>query len=907
MTAINRFSSRRQRLDKVFLADKLRGAKSYRRIAGYFRSSIFELVGEEISLIPDVRIVCNSELDARDILVSRAVQEAKLKEKWNEIAPEAEALLHRESYRKLYALLRQGNVQIRVVPKDQVFLHGKAGVIELESGEKTCFMGSINETRSAFATSYEILWEDPSSEGVQWVEEEFDALWAASIPLPEAIIEEVERLSKREEVTLGKIPEGQLAAAALVESPIYRAGEQLQPWQRSFVVSFLEHRERYGKARLLLADEVGVGKTLSLAASAIVSSLLGDGPVLILCPSTLTVQWQVELQDRLGVPSAVWLSSKKTWMDPQGHLIRTRGEEDIAKCPYQIAIVSTGLIVHQSKERDVLLKQRYGTVVLDEAHKARRRGGLGEKKDEDNNLLGFMLQIGHRTKNVLLGTATPIQTEIYELWDLLRILSAGAEFVFGRDSQSAWKDWEKAAPLVTGQVQPADTKEAWELVRCPLPPGSEHRLFDEIRNAIDLEASDFYTAKSFSELPGDIRDAILDESERRVGGLSFFQMQNPIVRHTVLRQRRNLEDMGLLKPIRVDVHPDPERLTFAYPGLIFEAGLGLPTNHFFDRAYQAAVGFTTELRKRSNAAGFMKTLLLQRICSSFASGLSTANKLLEKKVLDEEELTAEQAHELSVLTEAEQEYLKRIVVELSRPEAADPKLKAVRYFLGEHRVDGRTWLEHGCIIFSQYYDTAAWVAEELAKAFPGEPVAVYAGVGKSRLYSGSDFATVEREQIKKAVKDREIRLVVATDAACEGLNLQTLGTLINIDLPWNPSRLEQRLGRIKRFGQSRDSVDMLNLVYHETQDEKVYQVLSRRMKDRYDIFGSLPDTIDDDWIENIEGIEEELERYWARRNQTQTAFQARYQHSVDPGANRWELCAQVLSRQDLIEKLSEAW
>lgn len=52
---------------------------------------------------------------------------------------------------------------------------------------------------------------------------------------------------------------------------------------------------------------------------------------------------------------------------------------------------------------------------------------------------------------------------------------------------------------------------------------------------------------------------------------------------------------------------------------------------------------------------------------------------------------------------------------------------------------------------------------------------------------------------------------------------------------------------------------MLNLVYHETQDEKVYQVLSRRMKDRYDIFGSLPDTIDDDWIENIEGIEEELE------------------------------------------------
>ena len=65
-------------------------------------------------------------------------------------------------------------------------------------------------------------------------------------------------------------------------------------------------------------------------------------------------------------------------------------------------------------------------------------------------------------------------------------------------------------------------------------------------------------------------------------------------------------------------------------------------------------------------------------------------------------------------------------------------------------------------------------------------------------------------------------LVVATDAACEGLNLQTLGTLINVDLPWNPSRLQQRIGRIQRFGQTRDRVDMLNLVYKDTRDEKVY-------------------------------------------------------------------------------------
>ena len=67
MSAIRRFSSRRQRLDRAFLAEKLTGAKSYKRIAGYFRSSIFELVGEEIAAIPKVQIVCNSELDAADV------------------------------------------------------------------------------------------------------------------------------------------------------------------------------------------------------------------------------------------------------------------------------------------------------------------------------------------------------------------------------------------------------------------------------------------------------------------------------------------------------------------------------------------------------------------------------------------------------------------------------------------------------------------------------------------------------------------------------------------------------------------------------------------------------------------------------------------------------------------------
>src|SRR5439155_359238 len=130
---LRRFSSRPARLSHVFLKDRLQNAREYRRIAGYFRSSIFELVGEEIA----------------------------------EVAR---------------------------------------------------------------------------------VEEEFRYLWERGVPLPDAIVEEVGRCARKREVGLEELTPGEVAAAALVEAPLYRRGEQLMPWQRAFVGLFLEHRERFGRS-----------------------------------------------------------------------------------------------------------------------------------------------------------------------------------------------------------------------------------------------------------------------------------------------------------------------------------------------------------------------------------------------------------------------------------------------------------------------------------------------------------------------------------------------------------------------------------------------------------------------------------------------------------------------------------
>jgi superfamily II DNA or RNA helicase len=899
---LQRFSSRLGRLSHVYLKDKLKGASEYRRIAGYFRSSIFDLVNEEIEGIGKVRIVCNSDLDPEDINAARHARDQLLKERWNEVDDAVESFFRRPRYQRLFDILKRGNVEIRVVSRaDAPFVHGKAGVIYRPDGTSSAFMGSLNETREGWSGNYELVWEDTSPDGVAWVEDEFEYLWGRGKPLPEAIIEEIGRSARRVEVQLEDLKPEEVAPAALVEADIYRKGEELMPWQRAFVGLFLEHRETYGRVRLLLADEVGVGKTLSLAGSALVSALLGDGPVLILCPATLTTQWQVELKDRLNIPSAVWLSQEKAWrLDPDEIPLPSTGPEGIVRCPRQIALVSTGLIVHMTEERRLLMSKSFGMVILDEAHRARGKTEQGEDERIANNLLEFMREIAKRARHVLLGTATPIQTDVEDMWDLLKLLGMGAEHVIG-DAWSEWQAADKAVPIITGKRKITEEREAWSLFRDPLPPSTEKEvIFGLMRNAIEMPKDRYVTQQSFSDIHDTFcREQFIDDVLTPKGDLGFFQRNNPIVRHVVLRKRATLERLGLLPRIPVDIHPLPGQ----HMPALFD-GLGLRTSSAFNAAYEAAESFTRVLRKRKKSAGFMRSLMLQRICSSYASGLATAKMLLAGRMLDDEELELKLGAEGVDLIDEERRHLQTIIDVLS-PHPTDPKLDAVLYFL-----EDRKWLEKGCIVFSQYFDTTKWAGDRLTERMPREPVAVYAGAGKSGIFIGGEWKSVKREQIKKAVQERTIRLVVATDAACEGLNLQTLGTLINIDLPWNPSRLEQRIGRIKRFGQRRDRVDMLNLVYHgsdkPTVDEKVYEKLSSRMKDRYDIFGTLPDVIEDDWIDDEEKFDEKLREFTEKRLRA-NAFDMRYAADVDPKGARWELCERVLARHDVVDRLSRPW
>jgi superfamily II DNA/RNA helicase len=192
--------------------------------------------------------------------------------------------------------------------------------------------------------------------------------------------------------------------------------------------------------------------------------------------------------------------------------------------------------------------------------------------------------------------------------------------------------------------------------------------------------------------------------------------------------------------------------------------------------------------------------------------------------------------------------------------------------------------------------------------FPDEPVAFYAGGSASFVQRGSDCRTAAREQIKASIQNGEIRLVCATDAACEGLNLQRLGAQVNIDLPWKPSRLEQRKGRVQRIGQIRDNVHVLNFRYAGTVEDDVYAALSNRFGDIFSVLGQLPDAFEDDWIEAVLKDRDSVRNFSQRVERAKPPTELRYLRDVasDLGLD-WEYTEKVLSSRDLEEWMRQVW
>lgn len=898
---IRRYSTRREAINASLLNHKLKNAKSYDRIAGYFSSSILEVAGEAIEQIEGkVRIVCNSGLNNKDVETARLAQSAIRKE-WCEFKPE-ELPNSSNRFRKLYELLSSGKMEVRVVPDEKFgLIHGKVGVITLEDGTKTSFLGSANETYSGWKLNYELIWEDDSPDAIEWVQEEFDALWndPTAIPLSEFIIEDIKRISEREVIDdIDEWKSDPNPASTAVESPVIRGEFGLWEHQKFFVnLAFRDHQRSYG-ARYILADQVGLGKTIQLAMSAQLMALYGEKPVLVIVPKTLLWQWQDELNTLLNIPSAVW--NGKEWIDENGFNYPNKGSEDIKKCPRKIGIVSQGLIVSKSPIAEHLLTRDYECVIVDEAHRARRKN-LGENKEaqspDPNNLYEFLLQISLKTKSMLLATATPIQMYPIELWDLMNILSQKNDSVLG----NKWSNWRRKEKISTGlKLITGEDKleffdpENWEWIRNPFPPSYEDEMtFGMIRRKVGLKDDQFVININHFELS--------KPDQAKIGRIldnGFYQKYNPYIRHVIRRERSYLESTinpetgePYLQKVEVELHGESD-----------EDALVLSS--YLKQAYMFAEEFCNLLGKRNKSSGFLKTLLLKRIGSSVVAGLNTGRKMLNEwntsfsEWANEED---EQFDESDVknLTSEEEELLVKYVKALETNESTDPKFEKIIQLLTEWK-----WLEKGCIIFSQYFDTARWVAQKLSQKFPKESVGLYAGGEKSGIFIDGNFTKKEKEELKTLVKQRKLRLLIGTDSASEGLNLQTLGTLINLDLPWNPTRLEQRKGRIQRIGQVNEVVHIFNLRYKDSVEDRVHSLLSERFKNIHGVFGQLPDVLEDVWVDialnDIERAKQRISEVPEKH-----PFENRYNNSV--GKIDWESCTKVLDRKEMRKYFLEGW
>jgi len=948
---IKRYTSREKPLLESFLNPNLTDAKQYDRLAGYFSSSVLEVAGEAIESVQDkVRVICNSEVEPEDVQIAHLAEQKML---GDQISAEtlkssklhlAEQKMLREfrqanlekylpnmqsRFQKLYNLLSTGKLEIRVVPRKIYGLaHGKAGVITRSDGSKIAFLGSMNETRPGWSENYELLWADESPEAVEWTQNEFDYFWNSkySVRLSETVQKEIERLAKRQVISLEEWQKNQkrevTPCSVVVESPAYKDGLNLWNHQKHFIKMAFEDHVYQGGARYILADEVGLGKTTQLALIAELIALNDDKPVLIIVPKPLVEQWQDELYSMWGIPSAAWTS--KGWLLEDG----TQDQDhDIGNAPRKIAIISHGMVVHSGSDDDnspssKLLRNEYAAVIVDEAHKARVKEPTDPYSATPNNLMAFLNKISIKTKTMILATATPIQLDTAEIWHLLYALAGGdackdesgnwkanddrpfvCKKVLGEITSRWLREPKEAVDIITGHYPDGwNNREAWNWIRNPLPPASESPLIRELRMHLGLRENEVGIAGSNNRnISYDNLEPIVKNLVDQLIKEGFFENYNPFIRCIVRRRREMLEnttDPTTGKPYLTQIN-----VTFVEGQ---EQGLYLTPP--MAEAYQKAIDFTNILRGQG-AKGFYRVLLLRRLGSSIKAGLNSAERIYRKRVISSEMLSETEQEDIEDFEELEKRtsgfqlqwdeirLLEDIISLLRNQVDNDPKYAKIRELLSL-----RDWEERGCLIFSEYYDTAHAVAERLSKDLPDRTIGLYSGTAQgSGLFRGGQFQPLNRSDVKDLVTNRELRFLVGTDAAGEGLNFQMLGSLINVDLPWNPVRLEQRIGRLRREGQVFDDVWVYNLYYADTIEVEVQRRILDRLGRQQQVIGG----VDPVMHEKLMAILDETLHEEGLGGESKHPFEIKYRQHLSHVD--FETCPLIIREDERLQLLMQGW
>lgn len=263
------------------------------------------------------------------------------------------------------------------------------------------------------------------------------------------------------------------------------------------------------------------------------------------------------------------------------------------------------------------------------------------------------------------------------------------------------------------------------------------------------------------------------------------------------------------------------------------------------------LGRLMERHGTRRGAGFVLTVYRRRLTSSWEAIRRTLERRLrheQELLLDAEDMLEEAEEEEGVetgegatvddaaavpLDDADLAAIRSYVDRIERL-TTDSKLEELREHVDEARETGQS-----LIVFTQFTDTLEYLLDHLRAAY-GSTLAVFTGDG-GRVWDADAVRWVEisKRELVEEIRGGRITILLATDAASEGLNLQACSYLVNFDMPWNPMRVEQRIGRIDRLGQLRPVVTVKNYFVPGTVEESVYAALRERIDSFADLLGNL--------------------------------------------------------------------
>ncbi len=716
-------------------------------------------------------------------------------------------------------------------------LHAKYGIITDAQGDCIVFMGSDNETGEALVENYEesmvfTSWQD--KEDTAEYRKRFDLLWenrdehVMTVSLPQAVEQKLVKLAPKappQEITHDRSSlEAAMVWQFLAAAPFLPNGEyacdstaivDLWPHQRCVV----EDSAKAFPAGRLLCDEVGMGKTIE--AILILRRLLAGRGVkraLLLVPAGLLQQWQDELREKGGL--LVPYYERRALHLPGGE----RKNMDIAE-----ALASNDLLLLSREWARMVNNREYvlnspvwDLVLLDEAHAARRREPEETEFNSANFLLDLLreLQLRRKARGFLLMSATPMQTQPWEPWDLLPILGIGG-------------DWIVEFNDIRNYYGGAETLQ------------NKKMLVDAtaIKTISRLVSSD----SQFPPMPGGDgeidRDALKQELRFAVGDkqlnlADWLRKGCPLGRRMHRNTRDTLREYyrkGLLQlpPSERDVKDEvfdyaeqSERECYDaiehYIDERFEqlerdrTGKGLVMTIYRRRAASSPRALRRSLEKRKD--GLEKVIRRQ----SFMDSLETEDlEGFEWTGEDEEEKVSLALPTTAKKAAAEQREVDELLGKLNLLGGSDSKRDKFCHILDEITSDGRAVL-----VFTEYTDTMRYLRDQLRPKY-GSSMGCYSGDG-GEIWDGKSWVRVSKGSISERLTSKELKILICTDAASEGLNLQAASALINYDLPWNPSKVEQRIGRIDRIGQQQQVLPIRNLFLKDSVDMRVYQALRRR-------------------------------------------------------------------------------